>query len=118
MIETLKKYHAYYGDNFKVEVPHGSRNQVTLEEAAQEISRRLVRIFQRDESSGRRAVLGSIDYFQTDPHSRDCVPFYECFHGDTGAGVGASHQTGWTSLVASLIQSNPSMADLKRKTPR
>jgi hypothetical protein len=118
MIETLKKYHAYYGDSFEVEVPHGSRNRVTLDEAAQEISRRLVRIFQRDESSGRRAVLGGVDYFQTDPHWRDCVPFYECFHGDNGAGIGAGHQTGWTALVASLIQSNPSMAVLKRKAPR
>jgi len=59
-----------------------------------------------------------VDYFQTDPHWRDCVPFYECFHGDNGAGIGAGHQTGWTALVASLIQSNPSMAVLKRKAPR
>jgi hypothetical protein len=105
MIEALRKYHAYFGDSFKIDLPRGSQQSVTLDQAAQEISRRLVSIFLRDESrGGKRAVLGDVDYFQTDPHWRDCVPFYEYFHGDNGAGLGASHQTGWTALVASLIQ--------------
>ncbi|HZA25978.1 MAG TPA: glucosidase, partial [Dehalococcoidia bacterium] len=105
MIEALIKYHSYYGDSFKIELTRGSNQWVTLEQAAQEISRRLVRIFLRDESrGGRRAALGGVDYFQMDPFWRDCVPFYEYFHGDNGAGIGASHQTGWTALVARLIQ--------------
>ena len=105
MIEALIKYHSYYGDSFKIELTRGSNQWVTLEQAAQEISRRLVRIFLRDESrGGRRAALGGVDYFQMDPFWRDCVPFYEYFHGDNGAGIGASHQTGWTALVARFIQ--------------
>jgi hypothetical protein len=105
MIETLKKYHSYYGDSFKIELPRGSKQWFTLDQVAQEISRRLARLFLRDEiKGGRRPVLGGVDYFQTDPHWRDCVPFYEYFHGDNGAGIGASHQTGWTALVARLIQ--------------
>jgi hypothetical protein len=105
MIEALRKYYHHYGDTLKVEVPRGSGNRVTLDEAADELSRRLARIFLRDEANGgRRAVFGGQEYFQADPHWRDCVPFYEYFHGDNGAGIGASHQTGWTALVAKLIQ--------------
>ena len=105
MIESLQKYHKYYGDSFKVEMPSGSNNWVTLEQAATEISRRLMRIFLRDESNdGRRAALGDSDYFQRDPQWRDYIPFHEYFHGDNGAGIGASHQTGWTALIAELIQ--------------
>jgi hypothetical protein len=105
VIEALKKYYSYYGDSFEVELPGGSNRWVNLDQVAQEISRRLVRIFLRDETKGgRRPILGGIDYFQTDPQWRNCVPFYEYFHGDNGAGIGASHQTGWTALVARLVQ--------------
>lgn len=103
MIEALQKYHHYYGDSLKVELPFGSGKQATLDEVANELSRRLVRLFLRDKD-GRRAVFGGNDYFQNDPNWRDHIPFYEYFHGDTGAGIGASHQTGWTALVAKLIQ--------------
>jgi hypothetical protein len=105
MIESLQKYHRYYGDALKVELPRGSGNWSTLGGAAIEISRRLMRIFLRDEANGgRRPVFGSDAYFQSNPHWRDHILFYEYFHGDNGAGIGASHQTGWTALVAPLIQ--------------
>ena len=104
MIESLQKYHHYYGDSLQVELPRYSDRWAALDSVAAELSRRLTRIFLRDEETGRRAVLGSADYFQRDPHWRDYVPFYEYFHGDNGAGLGASHQTGWTALVAKLIQ--------------
>jgi hypothetical protein len=86
-----------------VECPTGSGRVATLWEVAGELSRRLTHIFLRD-SSGRRPVFGGVEKFQHDPHWRDLVPFYEYFHGDNGAGIGASHQTGWTGLVAKLIQ--------------
>ncbi len=103
MIESLQKYHHYYGDEYKVECPRYSDNWLTLWEVSAELSRRLTRTFLRD-SSGRRPVFGGAEKFQTDPHWRDYIPFYEYFHGDNGAGIGASHQTGWTALVAKLIQ--------------
>jgi hypothetical protein len=103
MIEALQKYNHYYGDTLKVELPSGSGNLFNLNDVATELSRRLMRIFLRD-ADGRRAVLGENGYFQRDPNWRDCVPFHEYFHGDNGAGLGASHQTGWTALVAKLIQ--------------
>ncbi|MBV8116861.1 MAG: glucosidase, partial [Candidatus Eremiobacteraeota bacterium] len=102
LIEVLQKLHYYYGDDFKVEMPTGSGAYVTLWEVADELSRRLVAIFERD-SSGHRAVFGGNATFQTNPLWRDYVPFYEYFHGDNGAGLGASHQTGWTALVGKLI---------------
>ena len=102
MIESLQKYNHYYGDSLPVEVPRYSDNWVTLQAAAAELSRRLSRIFMRGED-GRRPVFGGTELFQNDPHWRDYVPFYEYFHGDNGAGIGASHQTGWTALVAKLI---------------
>lgn len=77
---------------------------MNLDQAANDLSRRLQRIFARDDEHGRRAVFGQNQYFQTDPHWRDYIPFYEYFHGDNGQGLGASHQTGWTALVAKLIQ--------------
>ena len=104
MIESLQKYHRYYGDGCRVELPRGSGYQATLDEAATEISRRLTRIFTRDGVNGGRPVFGDEDYFQTDPHWSDHILFYEYFHGETGAGLGASHQTGWTALVAMLLQ--------------
>jgi hypothetical protein len=103
LIESLQKLHHYWGDDLKVEMPTGSGRFVTLAEAAAEISRRLVRIFLRD-ASGRRPVFGKYEKMQRDPHFNGLVPFHEYFHGDDGSGVGASHQTGWTGLVAKLIQ--------------
>jgi len=103
LIESLQKFHHYLGDDFKVECPTGSGRMMTLWEVAAEISRRLSRIFLRG-SDGRRPVYGALDKFQQDPHWRDLVLFHEYFHGDSGAGVGASHQTGWTGLVAKLLQ--------------
>ena len=103
LIESLQKFHYFLGDNYKVECPTGSANTATLWQVAGEISHRLTRIFERGEN-GRRPVFGGTEKFQTDPHWRDLIPFHECFHGDNGAGIGASHQTGWTSLVAKLIQ--------------
>jgi hypothetical protein len=102
LIESLQRFHHYYGDDFKVECPTGSGNFLTIEEVAEELSRRLTRIFLRDEE-GRRAVFGDHPKLQGDPHFRDHLLFYEYFHGDTARGVGASHQTGWTGLVAKLL---------------
>jgi hypothetical protein len=103
LIESLQKFHHYYSDDFKVECPTGSGQRLTLWEVAQELSRRLTRLFLRGED-GRRPVYGGLEQFQRDPHWRDCLLFYEYFHGNNGAGLGASHQTGWTALVAKLIQ--------------
>jgi hypothetical protein len=103
LIESLQKFHHYYGSDFKVECPTGSGQYLSLEEIAGELSRRLARIFLRDDR-GRRAVFGDHAKLQTDPHFRDYVLFHEYFHGDTGRGVGANHQTGWTALVAKLLQ--------------
>jgi hypothetical protein len=91
------------GDDFRVEFPTGSGRELTLAEVAAELSRRMTRIFLRDEG-GRRPVFGGTEKLQSDPHFSDHVLFYEYFHGDDGAGVGASHQTGWTGLVAKLLQ--------------
>ena len=103
IIRALLNFYLYYGDNFKVECPSGSGHMMNLFEVAKEISDRLTRIFLRDKD-GNRAVYGGTEKFQNDPLWRDYVLFYEYFHGDNGAGLGASHQTGWTGLVAKLIQ--------------
>jgi hypothetical protein len=103
LIESLQKFHHYYGDDFKVECPTGSGNLLTIEQVAEELTRRLIRIFLRDEH-GRRAVFGDHAKLQNDAHFRDHLLFYEYFHGDNGRGVGASHQTGWTGVVAKLLQ--------------
>jgi hypothetical protein len=103
LIRALLNFYAYYGDNFKIECPTGSGRQMNLFEVAKEISDRLTRIFTRDER-GRRPVYGGTETFQTDPYWRDHLLFYEYFHADNGAGLGASHQTGWTGVVAKLIQ--------------
>ncbi|MGH9713979.1 MAG: MGH1-like glycoside hydrolase domain-containing protein [Candidatus Acidiferrales bacterium] len=102
LIESLQRIHFYYGEDFKVEYPTGSGQQKTLWGVAAEISRRLTHIFLR--RGGRRAVYGNDSLFQNDPHWRDLINFYEYFHGETGAGLGANHQTGWTALVAKLIE--------------
>ncbi len=104
IIRALLAHYRYYGDALTVECPTGSGVQMTLFEVAQDLSRRLISIFTKDED-GRRPVYGGTALFQQDPHWRDLVLFYEYFHGDNGAGLGASHQTGWTGLVARLIQS-------------
>jgi hypothetical protein len=103
MIESLQKFHHYYGDEFRVEFPSGSGQQMSLWDVSAEISRSLTHIFLRD-NSGRRPVFGANDKFQNDPLWRDLILFYEYFHGDTGAGLGASHQTGWTGLVSKLLE--------------
>jgi hypothetical protein len=105
LVESLQKYHFYYGDDLKVECPTGSGKMMNLWEVAQELSRRLARTFLADDQ-GRRPVHGEDLRYATDPHWRDLVLFYEYFHGDNGRGVGASHQTGWTGLVAKLLQQN------------
>jgi hypothetical protein len=103
LIESLQQFHHYLGDEFKVECPAGSGQMLTLWEVASELSQRLTQIFLQNES-GHRPVYGHIEQFQTDPHWQNLILFYEYFNGDTGSGLGASHQTGWTGLVAKLIQ--------------
>lgn len=103
LIESLRKFHQYYGDDFRVEHPTGSGQSATLDEVATDLSRRLVSIFLRNEQ-GERPVFGESPLFQHDPHFKDYLLFYEYFHGDNGRGVGASHQTGWTGLVAPLLR--------------
>ncbi len=102
VIRALLQYYSYYGDRFQVECPTGSGQMKSLYEVAEEIGRRLGNLFLRDES-GRRAVFGGVEQFHRDPLWRDYVPFYEYFHGDNGAGLGASHQTGWTGVVARVM---------------
>jgi hypothetical protein len=103
IIRSLMQYYLYYGDAFKIECPTGSGNQMNLFEVAREIVDRLAALFLKDKD-GRRAVYGGGEKFQTDPHWRDLILFYEYFHGDDGAGIGASHQTGWTGLIAKEIE--------------
>ena len=102
LIEALRKYYRYYGDDFQVECPTGSGNKMTLEQVARELSRRLTSLFLRTED-GQRPVFGGLERFQQDEHWRDYILFHEYFNGENGAGLGASHQTGWTGLVAALF---------------
>jgi hypothetical protein len=103
VVRSLLVFYEFYGDGLKVECPTGSGKEMNLYEVAEELTRRLATTFTRD-AAGRRAVYGDSRKFQEDPHWRDYVLFYEYFHGDTGVGVGASHQTGWTGAVARLMQ--------------
>lgn len=103
LIESLQKFYHYLGDDFKVECPTGSGNMMNLWEVAQEISCRLTKIFLKDQDQ-KRPLYGYSEKFQNDSHWENLILFYEYFHGDNGAGIGASHQTGWTGLVAKLIQ--------------
>jgi len=103
MIESLQRFHHYFGDEMQVECPTGSGVKMNLAEVAAELSRRLSRLFLRD-ANGRRPAFGGAEKFQSDPYFRDHILFYEYFHGDNGAGLGSSHQTGWTALVAKLLQ--------------
>ena len=102
IIESLQKFHHYYGDDFKIECPTGSGRFVTIKDIAHELTCRLTRIFLRDKEN-RRPVFGNNQKLQTDPHFRDHIPFFEYFHGEDGRGLGASHQTGWTGLIAKLL---------------
>jgi hypothetical protein len=102
LIRALLSFHLYYGESFKIDCPSGSGKLMNLFEVARELSVRLERIFLRDKS-GRRPVYGDTGKFQNDPHWKDLILFFEYFHGDNGAGLGASHQTGWTGTVAKLI---------------
>jgi hypothetical protein len=103
LIRALLSFYLYYGDNFKIECPTGSGRWMNLFDVAREITNRLIRIFLRDQS-GRRSVYGGTEKFQTDPHWKDYLLFHEYFDGDIGAGLGASHQTGWTGLIARMIE--------------
>jgi hypothetical protein len=103
IIESLQRFHHYYGDDFKVECPTGSGQYLTLNEVAEHLMQRLKRLFARDEN-GRRPIYGDNQLLQTDPNFRDYLCFHEYFHGDDGRGLGASHQTGWTGLIAKLLQ--------------
>jgi hypothetical protein len=105
IIEALWQFHSYFGDEFKVECPTGSGQEMTLREVAIALSHRLVALFEQNES-GHRPIYGGLETFQSDPHWRNYILFHEYFHGDNGAGLGASHQTGWTGLVAALILQN------------
>jgi hypothetical protein len=116
LVESLQKFHHYLGNDFKVEFPTGSGNMKTLWDVAGELSRRMTNIFLRDEK-GRRPVFGNLDKFQTDPHWRDLVLFHEYFHGDSGSGVGASHQTGWTGVVTKLMQQSGEFREVKKTEP-
>jgi hypothetical protein len=110
LLTALLRLGAYYGDSFKIECPTGSGKELTLFEAAQELGERLIRIFLRD-GEGCRPVYGGTEKFQTDPYWRDHILFYEYFHGDNGAGIGASHQTGWTGCIAQIIGINGMLAE-------
>ncbi len=102
IIRALLQYHAYYGDNFKIECPTGSGIQMNLYQIAEEIAKRLTSIFLKNDK-GLRPVYGGTGKFQEDPHWKDYILFYEYFHGDNGAGIGASHQTGWTGVIARIM---------------
>ena len=102
LIRALTQLHTFYGDDFRVECPTGSGTSMTLWQVAQEIARRLISIFVPG-ADGKRPVHGGVRMFQEDPDWRDLLLFYEYFHGDNGAGIGASHQTGWTAIVAGMI---------------
>jgi hypothetical protein len=103
LIEALERYHHFYGDTFTVEFPTGSGRRFTLQQVARELSRRLVSLFLPN-AAGRRPALGMEARFVNDPYWKDCLWFHEYFHGDTGQGLGANHQTGWTALVTRLVE--------------
>jgi hypothetical protein len=109
LIESLQRFHSYYGDDFKVECPVGSGRLLHLGEVAVELARRLSSLFLRD-ANGRHPAIGDSPIEQTDPYFRDNLQFYEFFDGDTGRGLGAAHQTGWTGLVALLLEMRPELS--------
>jgi hypothetical protein len=113
IIEALQRFHYYYGDDFKVECPTGSGKFLTLYEVAEELGRRLSRLFLKG-ADGRRPVLNYHPKLVDDPHFRDYVLFHEYFHGDSGRGAGAPHQTGWTGLIAKLLQPHTTVVSTAR----
>jgi hypothetical protein len=116
LVESLQKFHHYLGEEFKVEFPTGSGAMLTLWQVAGELSRRMTSIFLQD-GKGRRPAFGNVEKFQSDPHWRDLLLFHEYFHGDSGAGVGASHQTGWTGVVTKLMQQSGESRERQKKEP-
>jgi hypothetical protein len=116
LVESLQKFHHYLGNDFKVEFPTGSGKSMTLWEVAGELSRRMTSIFVQDKN-GRRPAFGNLEKFQTDPHWRDLILFHEYFHGDSGFGFGASHQTGWTGVVTKLMQQSGESREQKKPQP-
>jgi hypothetical protein len=114
VIDALRRYARYFGDSFTVECPAGSGRTRTLDEVADDLAARLVSIF-LDDADGRRPVFGDYEKFQTDPALHGMIPFHEYFHGDTGMGLGASHQTGWTGLVADLIITRPAAPEARQQ---
>ena len=107
LIEALERYHHFYGEDFTMEYPTGSGNHLTLQAIADDLAKRLNRLFLADEKTGHRPTHGGDERYASDPHWKDLVLFYEYFHGDTGQGLGASHQTGWTALTARLLEKHP-----------
>ncbi len=101
-IESINTFGKFYGENFRLECPAGSGNLLSLKEIADDLRNRLINIFRRDQN-GRRPVFGSCEKMQTDPHFKDYILFHEYYDGDTGRGLGASHQTGWSALIANII---------------
>ena len=114
IIESLQRFHHYYGDDFKVEHPTGSGNMLTLREIASDLSQRMINLFKKD-SEGKRPIYGNHSLFQSNPHFSENLLFHEYFDGDNGKGLGANHQTGWTGLVAKLIQPGPEAHEKKTK---
>jgi len=106
LITSLRRFASFYGEDFKIECPTGSGIFLSINEVADELSQRLIRIFRKD-ANGRRPAYGRDERLQNDPHFNDYLLFHEYFHGDEGHGLGASHQTGWTGLVAKLLQPSP-----------
>jgi hypothetical protein len=113
LIESLRQFHRYYGENLPIEHPTGSGTHLPLDRIADDLSARLVGLFRRG-PDGRRPAFGANDLLQNDPHWRDHLLFHEYFHGDTGAGLGASHQTGWTALAATLLESGVGSRECER----
>ena len=103
IVESLQRFHHYYGDDFKIECPTHSGNYITIKQVAEFLSERLSKLFLLKDD-GTRTVFGDYEKLQTDAHFKNYILFYEYFHGDNGRGVGASHQTGWTGLIAKLLQ--------------
>jgi Glycosyl hydrolase family 63 C-terminal domain len=116
LVESLQKFHHYLGNDFTIEFPTGSGSMKTLWDVAGELSRRMTNIFLRDQKD-HRPVFGNLEKFQTDPHWRDLVLFHEYFDGDSGSGMGASHQTGWTGLVTKLMQQSGESREQKKTEP-
>jgi hypothetical protein len=117
LIEALKRHHHFYGDALRVECPTGSGVQMTLLEVSEELERRIASLFQRD-GTGQRPCMGDNHLYRDDPHFRDLLLFHEHFHGETGRGLGASHQTGWTALASNVLERVAATRAERAKPPR